>query len=131
MNENVEPLQEVDASQVLDNEQPEMEVTLQEFDELVKKYEAYLRLINNPDFIYIINEGYLGEELVRNQDLLTVTDNRAIVANRDRVLEKIYAAGQFKRWIREIGQELHGINNPEQRIALLKQIEALESEQDG
>ncbi len=130
MSNQTEPLQEVDSSN-FDMEQPSMEVTLKEFDTMVEKLKAYKRLISNPDFILIINDDYLGEDLERNTGLLTVMRNKSIVEARPRILERIYAKGHLIQWLKEIGEGLDGIDNPEQRVELVKQLEEIEAEKDS
>lgn len=124
MQESVE-MQEVSASQAFTDEQPSMEVSLQEFDELVEKYKAYKRLVANEDFKRIIVEEYLTEDFNRLSGLLKVVNNKNVVAARDKIVEKIVAKGHLENYLNEIEQGLHGIDNPEQRVALVKELEAM------
>ncbi len=116
-------LQEVDSTQILGNEEPEMiEVTLNEFDELVLDKKALDRLIENPDFNRIIVDKYLALESDRLSGLIKST-NTAAIRERPIVVEKLAGIGYFEAFLKQLGIGLIGIDNPEQRIELLRQIE--------
>lgn len=117
-------LQEVDSTQILSDEQPQvMEVTLQEFDELVLDKKALDRLIENPDFNRIIVGKYFVLEFERLAGLIKST-NRQAIKDRDVIVEKIAGIGHMESFIKQIQTNLTGIDNPEQRIELLRQVEA-------
>ncbi len=116
-------LQEVDSTQILGNEQPEMiEVTLREFDELVLDKRALDRLIENPDFNRIIVGKYFVLEFERLAGLLK-SSNRAVIKDKDIIVEKIAGIGHIEGFMKQLGTSLTGIDNPEQRLELLRQID--------
>lgn len=116
-------MQEVNSSQILPDEQPEqIEVTLAQFDELVLDKQALDRLIENADFNRIIVGKYFDAEYRRLTDLLK-SNHSAIVKDRAIVVEKICSIGHMENFIKSLITNLIGIDNPEQRIELLRQIE--------
>ena len=119
-------LQEVN-SQILTDEQPEqiMEVTLQEFDELVLDKQALDRLLDNSDFERIVINKYFMLEFERLSGLLK-SKNPAVVKDRETIVAKIVAIGYMEQFIKSLGINLTGIDNPEQRLELLRQIEEFE-----
>lgn len=121
-------LQEVNSDQVLDNEQPQgIEVTLKEFDEMVEYKEALDRLLSNPDFKLIIENDYLKDDAERLLGLL-MSNNRQVIQDRDIINQKIYGKGYLKQWLASQAQALDGIDNPEQRAELVRQLAELEQE---
>jgi len=116
-------LQEVNSDQIFSDEQPQMiEVTLKEFDELVLDKQAMDRLIENPDFNRIIVGKYFVLEFERLCGLLKST-NRAVQKDRDTVVEKVSGIGYMEAFLKQLGTSLTGIDNPEQRLELLRQID--------
>lgn len=126
--ENVQ-MQEQSASQVFTDEQPMLELELEQFDSMVLKKQAFDRLMLNPDFKLIILDDYLEEDFMRNAGLLKVMNNKGVVAAKDRIVEKIYAKGHLETWMKEIETTLKGIDNPEQRIEFVRQLEAIAQQQ--
>ena len=115
-------MQEVNSSQILPDEQPQIEVTLQQFDELVLDKKALDRLIENPDFNRIMVGKYFDAEYHRLADLLKSNHN-AIVKDRDIVVEKICSIGHAENFMASLIVSLNGLDNPEQRIELVRQQE--------
>ena len=115
-------MQEVNSSQILPDEQPQIEVTLQQFDELVLDKKALDRLIENPDFNRIIVGKYFDSEFSRLADLLK-SNHKAIIKDRDIVVEKICSIGHMENFIKNLLLTLNGLDNPEQRIELVRQQE--------
>ncbi len=119
-------LQEVDSSQIFADEEPTvMEVTLREFDALVEDKKHLDELLANPAFINIVQNKYFMLEFDRLSGLLK-SSNKSVVADRDIIVAKIVAIGYFEQFMRNLGTVLTGIDNPEQRIELLKQIDEYE-----
>ncbi len=121
-------LKEVDADQVFAPEQPtELEVTMEQFDKMVEQKKALDRLLVNPDFQSIIVEGYLEADHDRLAGLLkNPSVNGKIVADRAIIVDKIVAKGLLENWLETLKNTTEGIDNPEQRIELLKQLEAVD-----
>ncbi|RLA66158.1 MAG: hypothetical protein DRQ78_04600 [Epsilonproteobacteria bacterium] len=115
-------MQEV-SPQILADEQPQMiEVTLSEFDELVLDKKALDRLIENPDFNRIIIGKYFALESDRLVGLIKST-NTAAIRDRATIVEKLAGIGYMEAFLRQLGTSLTGIDNPEQRLELLRQID--------
>jgi len=115
-------MQEV-SPQILANEQPEMiEVTLKEFDELVLDKKALDRLIENPDFNRIIVGKYFVLEFERLAGLLK-SSNKSVQKDKDIIVEKIAGIGHIESFMKQLGNSLTGLDNPEQRVELLRQID--------
>jgi len=122
-------MQEV-SPQILADEQPELiEVTLEEFDELVLDKQALDRLLENPDFNRIIVDKYFVLEFERLSGLIK-SSNIAAVKDRSIIVEKIVAIGHMEHFLRDLGTRLTGIDNPEQRIELLRQIEEYKKQEE-
>ncbi|RLG28382.1 hypothetical protein DRO03_09985 [Methanosarcinales archaeon] len=99
-----------------------IEVTLKEFDELVLDKQALDRLIENPDFNRIVVGKYFVLEFERLCGLLKST-NKAVQKDRDIVVEKVAGIGYIEGFLKQLGTSLTGIDNPEQRLELLRQID--------
>lgn len=121
-------MEEVSSTQIFGNEQPNniVEVSLKEFDDMVLKKHALDRLISNPDFQAIINDDYLDKDAVRLNGFL-MSRNIQAIKDRDIILEKIVAKGILKHWLSELGASLEGIDNPEQREELVRQLREMEA----
>lgn len=121
-------MEEVSSTQIFGNEQPNnmVEVTLKEFDDMVLKKQALDRLISNPDFQTIIKDDYLDKDAVRLNGFL-MSRNIQAIKDRDIILEKIVAKGILKHWLSELGAALDGIDNPEQREELVRQLREMEA----
>ncbi len=121
-------LQEVDSTQILGNEQPQMiEVTLQEFDELVLDKQAMDRLVKDPDFNRIIVGKYFVLESDRLSGLIKST-NTAAIRERPVIVEKLAGIGYLEAFLKQLRTSLTGIDNPEQRLELLRQIDEFNKE---
>lgn len=115
-------MEEVNSSQIFEDEQSNViEVTLKEFDEMVALKKSLDRLNSNPDFISVIREGYLEADAIR---LLGFLKGRNVQALKDRdvIVEKIAAKGILEYYLKELNANLTGIDNPEQRLELERQL---------
>jgi hypothetical protein len=124
-------LEEVESSQIFKSEEPtEIEVTLAEFDKMVEQKKALDRLLVNPDFQAIIVKGYLEDDYNRLADLLKNTVvNRKVVEDRAIIVDKMVSKGYLENWIATLQKTTEGIDNPEQRAALVKELENLEGDE--
>ena len=59
---------------------------------------------------------------------LLKSKNQQVVKDRDTIVAKIVAIGYMEQFISSLRTNLTGIDNPEQRVELLRQIEAYEAE---
>ena len=116
-------LEEVDSTQIFADEQPNdaMEVTLQEFDDLVRDKKLLDELLASEAFNNIVVGKYFVLEHERLSGLLK-SSNAAVVKDRDIIVAKIVAIGYMEQFITSLATNLKGIDNPEQRIELLNQI---------
>jgi len=117
-------MQEVNASQIM-HEQPERTIevsSIEDFDAIVAKKKALDRLFGNKDFQEIILGEYLTEDFIRLSEFI-MSSNRQAYKDRDMIVEKIAAKGYLKTFLSEMRQGLTGIDNPEERIRLLKELE--------
>lgn len=123
-------LEEVNSSQILEDEQPNvMEVTLADFDRMVKQKHDLDKLLAMPEFQSIIVEGYLEEDFTRLSELLkNVKVNSKLVEDRAIIVDKIVAKGYLENFIKMLVINTEGIDNPEVRAALVKELEAGEEE---
>ena len=121
-------LEEVNSSQIFEGEEPtEIEVTLAQFDTMVEQKKALDRLLVNPDFQRVIVTGYLEEDYTRLADLLkNPSVNKKIVEDRAVIVDKIVAKGYLENFIATLQRTTEGIDNPEQRALLVKELSALE-----
>lgn len=118
-------MQEVNSDQVLAPEQPiEIEVSLSEFDELVEDKKAIDRLVNSDDYKRIIGKLFLENDKMRLVGLLGV-QNQAAVRDEATIVAKIKAKAYLEQFMVDTATALYGIDNPEQRIELVKQLETL------
>jgi len=126
-------LKEVEADQVLQSEQPtELEISLAEFDKIVEQKKALDRLLVNPDFQLIIVNGYLEEDFDRLSELLkNSVVNAQVVKERATIVDKIVAKGLLENWLKTLQDRTEGIDNPEMRRELVKQLEDLEAEKEA
>ena len=126
-------LEEVSGKQIFGNEQPtELEVSLAEFDKAVEQRKALMRLLDNEDFKAIVVEGYLEDDYHRLSDLLKNTSvNKRVVEDRQIIVDKIVAKGYLDNWLESLVKTTAGIDNPETRVELVKQLEAMEAEQEA
>jgi len=117
-------LQEVDSSQIFTDDQPDnrMEVSLQEFDELVEDKRALDRLYESPDFHRVILNKYITEEASRLNGFL-MSRNVQAVKDRDLIVSKIVAKGFLSHFLKDMTDTLQGIENPAQRVELIKQLQ--------
>jgi len=119
-------LEEVNSSQIFTDEQPRtLEVTLAEFDELVEDKRALDRLLENEDFKRIILDKYIEEDGARLGELL-MSRNQQVVKDRDIIVNKIVGKGYLKDFLKDMVNVLNGIDNPEQRVELIRQYRELE-----
>ena len=125
-------MEEVDSSQIFADEQPDnvMEVTLQEFDDLVKSKKLLDELLASAAFNDIIVGKYFTLEHERLSGLLK-SDNSAVVKDRDVIVAKIVAIGYMEQFIKSLSVNMQGIDNPEQRIELIRQMEEYEVNEGG
>lgn len=125
-------MQEVDSTQILNDEQPQViEVTLEQFDELVLDKKRLDALLEMKEFQSIIMEKYCTHEFERLSGLLK-SPNVQARRDRDIIVEKIAAIGHLETWLKQMEVNLQGIDNPEQRLELLRQIEEFrKSEEEG
>lgn len=124
-------MQEVNADQVLKNEKPvEIEVSLQEFDDLVQFKKDLDELETIPAFQRVIYEHYIDADGARLNGFL-MSRNIQAIRDRDQIVEKIVSKGVLEHWLRDQRGKLEGIDNPEQRIQLVKELEALKEEQEA
>lgn len=125
-------MQEVTQSQIL-GEQPEriIEVSsIEEFDAMVSKKKSLDRLLENEDFKAIILGEYLTEDFIRLSEFL-MSANRQAYKDRDMIVEKIAGKGHLKTFLSEMRQGLTGIDNPEERLRLLKDLEEEKSKSEA
>lgn len=120
-------LKEVDSREIT-GEQPEqiMEVTLQEFDELVLDKKALDALLVDENFNRIFGEKYFHLEFQRLSGLLK-SRNAKVIEDRGMIVEKIASIGHAENFLKQLLTNLKGIDNPEQRLELLRQIEEYEN----
>ncbi len=120
-------LEEVNSSQIFEGEEPtEIEVTLAQFDAMVEQKKALDRLLINPDFHAVIVTGYLEEDYNRLSDLLkNPTINKKIVEDRAVIVDKIVAKGYLENYIATLQKTTEGIDNPENRVLLVKELDAM------
>ncbi len=125
-------LEEVNGSQIFTDEQPQemtLELTLAEFDEMVDKKRALDRLFENEDFKLIILDTYIKEDGARLGELL-MSRNQSVVKDRDIIVSKIIGKGYLKDFLKDMSNVLNGIDNPEQRLELIKQFKEMEEEKE-
>ncbi len=123
-------MQEVNADQVLAPEQPmEIEVSLSEFDELVEDKKALDRLVNGDDYKRIIGKLFLENDKMRLVGLLG-SQNIAAVRDEATIVAKIKAKAYLEQFMEATATALIGIDNPEQRIELVKQLDAINAEEE-
>jgi hypothetical protein len=120
-------MQEVDASEVLEQPKTLMISSLAEFDSMVEDRLALTRLWNNPDFQRIIVKRYLNDDFTRLSELLK-SRNRKVVQDRDLILAKIVSKGHLEHWLEDMDTTLFGIEDPAQRLELIRQLEEAEVE---
>lgn len=120
-------LEEVNNSQIFEGEEPtEIEVTLAQFDAMVEQKKALDRLLINPDFQAIVVTGYLEEDYTRLADLLkNPSINKKVVEDRAVIVDKIVAKGYLENFIATLQKTTEGIDDPEQRVQLVKELDAL------
>jgi len=125
-------MEEVNQSQIFTEEQPErtIEVTLEEFDAIVVKKKALDRLLNNPDYQLIVEDDYLHEDFLRLSGFLK-SGNIQAFKDRDLIVEKIAAKGYFEKHMREMYTSLSGIDNPEQRLELIREMNKYAAKTEG
>lgn len=126
-------LKEVSAEEVFSDEQPsnELEVTLQEFDDMVADYIAIKELVQDPNFQRVIIKGYLEEDYDRLTELLKNSGmNTQVSRERPIIVDKITAKGALENWLETTLQSGSGLDNPEQRVQLVKELEAQMAEQE-
>ena len=123
-------MQEVNADQVLAPEQPvEIEVSLSEFDELVEDKKALDRLVASADYKRIIGRMFLTDDKMRLVGLLG-SQNIAAVRDEATIVAKIKAKAYLEQFLTDTATALIGIDNPEQRIEMLRQISELQESQN-
>ena len=120
-------LEEVNNSQIFKGEEPtEIEVTLAQFDAMVEQKKALDRLLTNPDFQSVIVTGYLEDDYTRLADLLkNPSVNKKIVEDRAVIVDKIVAKGYLENYIATLQKTTEGLDNPEQRVLLVKELDAM------
>jgi len=119
-------LEEVSAEQIFGKEQPnnELEVTLKEFDDMVDDYKAIKELVASANFQRVIVKGYLEEDYDRLTDLLKNSGmNTQVSRERPIIVDKITAKGALENWLETTLKMGEGIDNPEQRVQLIKATE--------
>lgn len=123
-------MEEVTGSQIFGSEEPNVvEVSLAEFDALVDRKKSLDRLIANEDFQAIIMDEYVVQEAKRLADWIrNPKGNRQGYADRDKLVEGLASIGRFERFISDMATRLDGIDNPEQRKALIAELNGMESE---
>lgn len=125
-------MEEVNSSQILHPEQPDIvEVTLAEFDEMVRQKKLLDELIESEAFQEIIMKGYIADDTERLAGLLkNETQNVKVKQDRDIIVEKIYAKGYLENWLQAMVNRTAGIDNPEQRTQLVKELEQMREEEE-
>lgn len=125
-------LEEVNKSQIFEPEQPDIiEVSLREFDEMVRQKKLLDELINFPAFQEIIMGGYIDEDHIRLAGLLkNETQNVKVREDRAIIVEKMYAKGYLENWLTAMVNRTRGIDNPAQRLALIAELEQQVKEQE-
>ena len=125
-------LKEVSGEEVFGKEQPnELEVSLAEFDKMVKQKKLLDELLASEAFQVIIVEGYLEDDYERLTGLLKNTSvNSKVVQERQIIVDKIVSKGYLENWLETLVKNTNGIDNPEHRIQLLKQLAEVEAEQE-
>lgn len=123
-------MEEVTGSQIFGSEEPNVvEVSLAEFDALVETKKSLDRLLANEDYQKIVVNGYMGDEANRLADWIrNPKGNHEGYRNREQIVEGLAAIGRFERFISDMKARLSGIDNPEERAALVAELNELEAE---
>ena len=125
-------LKEVSGEEIFGKEQPsEIEVSLAEFDKMVKQKKLLDELLASEAFQVIIVEGYLEDDYERLTGLLKNTSvNQRVVQERQIIVDKIVSKGYLENWLETLVKNTNGIDDPEHRTQLLKQLAEVEAEQE-
>lgn len=122
-------MQEVDSTQIFQDEKPQViEVTLEEFDELVLDKKALDEMLESYSFNRIFSK-YTHDEFERLSGLLK-SSNPKVIQDRDIIVEKIASIGHLEKFISVLVTNLQGIDNPEQRLHLLAEIEKYREDEE-
>jgi GTP cyclohydrolase III len=116
----------------LENDIQEIQVTISDLQEVVKKREAFLRLKDNKDFKTIIENGYFEEEAVRLVKLRSESGYESPEV-QERLLKEIDAIGAFFQYLkginllglqaeRELARNKETLNELEQESAKLEEV---------
>jgi len=88
-------------------------------------------LLASEAFQVIIVEGYLEDDYERLTALLKNTSvNSKVVQERQIIVDKIVSKGYLENWLEQLSINTKGIDNPEHRTELLKQLSEVEAEQE-
>lgn len=123
------------ASTIVDDEEPVMEISLEEYEDakkhlltIIDRGDAALRLAKNSDFVQLILEGYLDEEPKRLAELMA--SGRLHQQTLDNCTRELDAVGKFRNFMKNMTEQASTARN---ELADLEQArdEALAAEAEA
>ena len=85
----------------LEQEMKELEVSIEEAEKSVEKANALRRLMNNPDWISLIEQEYLREEAIRLSHLLGHPDS-VFASKQEFIQTDLKGIASFKRFLHTV-----------------------------